>query len=599
MAARRSRKKPAARRKAPKKKKARATRGAHKKKTPARRKTASKKTPARRAKKPARRLSAKDLAKTQREISVAEFFAKNRHLLGYDNPSKALLTVVREAVDNALDASEEAGILPDIEVRIEQVKQGSASKRSESDSPKSKSKRPLPKGTGDRYRVTVTDNGPGIVKAQINKIFGKLLYGSKFHRLRMSRGQQGIGISAAALYGQLTTGKPMRITSKTGPRKPANVVELTIDTRTNNPHKVRETTTTDFPHKHGTRLEVELEGRYATGPRSVLEYLRQTALANPHAEFRFVPPGATSDEDTEVFFRAVKEVPEPPREIKPHPYGVELGALIKMLATTQEKRVSTFLKREFSRVSPKVATEILETADINPKAWSKHVARAEAERLHQAMNEVRIMAPPTDCLAPIGEEALEEGLRKEVEADFYTTITRSPSVYRGNPFQVEVGIAYGGPMPADQTAKLYRFANRVPLLYQQGACAMAKAASSISWRSYDLAQPRGSLPVGPLVIMVHIASVWVPFTSESKEAVAAYDEIHKEIRLALQECGRRLGQHVRKKKRMEAAAKKLSYITDYLPAVVEALQDLLDLSDTQVKRATKTLGETLRKSRKM
>ena len=418
------------------------------KKKPARqRKQAKKRSSAKPRKKTARRPTAQDLAKTQREISVAEFFAKNRHLLGYDNPSKALLTVVREAVDNALDACEEAGILPDITIRIDQVKAGTTPKDDAAGTKtrRGRAKRTMPRGVGDRYRVTVTDNGPGIVKAQIGKIFGKLLYGSKFHRLRMSRGQQGIGTSAAALYGQLTTGKPIRITSKTGARKPANVVELTIDTRTNNPHKLHESVDKAFPLKHGTRFEVELEGRYASGARGVLEYLRQTALANPHAAFQFTPPGAKDEADDHVFLRVVKEVPETPREIKPHPYGVELGALIKMLGSTAEKRVSTFLKREFSRISPKVAAEILDEADINPKAWSKHVARAEAERLHAAMNEVRVMAPPTDCLAPIGEEALEVGLRKEVEAEFYTTVTRAPSVYRGNPFQIEVGLVYGPP----------------------------------------------------------------------------------------------------------------------------------------------------------
>jgi DNA topoisomerase-6 subunit B len=162
---------------------------------------------------------------------------------------------------------------------------------------------------------------------------------------------------------------------------------------------------------------------------------------------------------------------------------------------------------------------------------------------------------------------------------------------------MEVALAYGTPLPADKSARLYRFANRVPLLYQQGACSITRAATSISWRSYDLQHPRGSLPVGPLAILVHIASVWVPFTSESKEAVAAYDEIHKEIRLALQECGRRLGVFVRKRKRLAEAARKTDYITTYLPPIAEALRDLLDLSEPQTKRVSKVLGETLRKSR--
>ena len=589
MAARKrsARKGRASRKKASPRKKA-ASRKKTARKRATRKKAPKKKTGTR--KKAPRGLSAQDMARAQREISVAEFFAKNRHLLGYDNPSKALLTAVREAVDNALDACEEGGILPDIFVSIQQVKVGATAKP-----PAAGKGRSGAKGTADRFKMIVEDNGPGIVKAQVSRIFAKLLYGSKFHRLRMSRGQQGIGISAAALYGQLTTGRPIRVTSRTGRRKPAHRFDLVIDTQKNNPRVVRETVDESFESAHGTRIELELEGRFGGGPRGVFEYLRQTALANPHARIRFVAPGekGTGHE----FVRAVKALPEQPREIQPHPYGVELGTLIKMLGATQARRASSFLQQEFSRVSSKVAGSILEEAEVTPTKQPRRITRDEAERVHAAMNSVRIMAPRTDCLAPIGEGALEEGLRKEVEAEFYTSITRSPSVYRGNPFQVEVALAYGAPLPGDKSARLYRFANRVPLIYQQGACAITKAVTSISWRSYDLQQPRGGLPVGPLAILVHIASVWVPFTSESKEAVAAYDEIHKEIRLALQECGRRLGLYLRKRKRLAEAARKTDYITTYLPPISEALRDLLQLSEPQTKRITKVLGETLRKSR--
>ncbi|MDF1701739.1 MAG: DNA topoisomerase VI subunit B [Planctomycetota bacterium] len=567
----------------------------------ARKRTSRKKkaaSPKKTRKRAVKRLSAQDMARTQREISVAEFFAKNRHLLGYDNPSKALLTAVREAVDNALDACEEAGILPDLDIVIEQVKQGSAAARRKAaaEAPASKSKRTTkgPTGTADRFRLVVQDNGPGIVKAQVSKIFGKLLYGSKFHRLRMSRGQQGIGISAAALYGQLTTGKPIRVATKSRPRKPAITFDLVIDTKSNNPRVLRERELETFAHKTGTRIELELEGRYTGGQRGVFEYLRQTALANPHAHITFLAPGA---EEAHVFERVVDELPEQPREIQPHPYGVELGTLMKMLQATGAKRVTSFLQQEFSRVSSRVAGEMVLEAEINGAKNPHRVTRPEAERLYEAMNAVRVMAPPTDCLAPIGEAALLEGMRKEVEAEFYTSVTRAPSVYRGNPFQIEVALAYGPPLPADQSAHLYRFANRVPLLYQQGACAMSKAVTSLAWRNYDLNQPRRSMPVGPLAVLVHIASVWVPFTSESKEAVAAYDEIHKEIRLALQECGRRLGLHVRKQKRAAEAQRKTDYITTYLPTIAEALQDLLALSDRQTRTVTKKLDTTLRRSR--
>jgi DNA topoisomerase-6 subunit B len=543
-----------------------------------------------------RRASAQDLAKEQREISVAEFFAKNRHLLGYDNAAKALLTAVREAVDNALDACEEAGVLPDISVKVVCTRAGTragAEPTGEDAPAPKKGARSGPAGTADRYRVTVEDNGPGIVKQQVGRIFGKLLYGSKFHRLRMSRGQQGIGISAAALYGQLTTGQPIRITSRIGDRKPAHVFELHIDTRTNEPKILKDSEDPAFASPHGTRVELELEGKYLGGTKGVFEYLRQTALANPHARIAFEAP----NEPPHVFERAVKELPVASREIQPHPYGVELGALIKMLGTTKARRVSSFLKEEFCRVSDRVAEEICHEAKIQATASPHRVARSDAEKLHQAMNTVKVMSPPTDCLSPIGAEALEKGLRKEVAAQFYTSTTRAPSVYRGYPFQVEVAVAYGEPLPAEEPARLYRFANRVPLLYQQGACAITKAVIATSWRAYDLQHPKGSLPIGPLAILVHIASVWVPFTSESKEAVAAYDEVIKEIRLGLQECGRRVGGFVSKRRRLLDATRKADYITKYLPAIAEALRDLLELDEKETKKTAEILEHTLRKSR--
>lgn len=537
------------------------------------------------------------MARTQREISVAEFFAKNRHLLGYDNASKALLTAVREAVDNALDACEEGGILPDIDVELSLSRQGSRPEGNGTDegkNGKAASKRRSPAGVLDRYRLVVTDNGPGIVRAQISRIFGKLLYGSKFHRLRMSRGQQGIGISAAALYGQLTTGKPIRIVSRPKARGPAHLFELQIDTRRNEPQIVRETDVDEFPHATGTRIELELEGRFAGGNKGIFEYLRQTALANPHAQIRFTAPGGKLPH---VFARAVHEVPIQPREIQPHPYGVELGTLIKLLGATKARRVSAFLKEEFCRVTDRVAASILKEAGLPKQISPKKVVRGEAEKLHTAMNTVRIMAPPTDCLAPIGEEAMVEGLKKEVDAAFYTSITRSPAVYRGHPFQIEVALAYGEPLPGDQPARCFRFANRVPLLYQGGGCAITKAVNSTSWRKYDIQQPRGGTPVGPLAIYVHMASVWVPFTSESKEAIASYDEIIKEIRLGLQECGRRVGVHIRKHKRIAEAQRKADYITRYLPAIAEALRDILDLDEQETEQVATILADTLRRSR--
>src|SRR5881396_1604718 len=283
-------------------------------------------------------VSAVEMGARQREISVSEFFTKNRHLLGFDSPRKALLTCVKEAVDNALDACEEAGILPDVVVKVEAVANGEA---------------PPPASQASRFRITVTDNGPGIVRQQIPPIFAKLLYGSKFHRLRMSRGQQGIGISAAGMYGQLTTGKPVQITSRTGARTPAHYFEVQIDTKKNEP-RILERKQIDWENHRGTQVTLEIEGRYQKGRGSVDEYLEQVAIANPHVKLVYHTP----EGEIREYSRTIHELPPQPREIKPHPYGIEFGMLLKMLHDTRSQTLAGFLAGDFSRVSPAIAQEI-------------------------------------------------------------------------------------------------------------------------------------------------------------------------------------------------------------------------------------------------
>ncbi len=597
-----------------------------------------------------RRATAQSMAAGQRDISVSEFFAKNRHLLGFDNPRKALLTTIKEAVDNSLDACEEAGILPEIWVHVEQT--GNA-----------------------RYKVGVQDNGPGIVKKQIPLIFGKLLYGSKFHRLRMSRGQQGIGISAAGMYGVLTTGKPVKISSKVSKRKPIHYYEIQIDTKVNKPEILNgrgdgedippggkgETYMKkkgiewaarygDDPNDpdakevvSGTRVTIELEAKYQRGRGSVDEYLEQTAIANPHVTIHYLDP----DGNTSSYHRSTEQLPAEPKEIKPHPYGVELGRLIAMLKETDASTVTQFLTQSFSRVSPSVARKICEGADISVRASTKKIGRGEADRVYQSIQETKIAAPRTDCICPIGEELILKGLHQVVPGEFYAAATRPPNVYRGNPFQIEVGLAYGGgpstsqvtretlvellsqtdlrtmrqflihtfngigaesadkiikasglgtrqsparlkPKEIDefhaamqgvnvsegQSMNVLRYANRVPLQFQHGACAITQSVINNNWRSYGLSQSRGSLPSGPVTVMIHMASVWVPFTSESKEAVASYPEIEKELRLALQSVGRKLGMYLRRRIRVRQEGERRNIFLRYLGEVARAVSEV-------------------------
>jgi DNA topoisomerase-6 subunit B len=521
----------------------------------------------------ATRRSAAELARQARDISVSEFFAKNRHLLGFDNPSKALLTTVKEGVDNSLDACEEARILPDVRVEIAQISE-------------------------TRFRIAIQDNGPGILRKQVPKIFGSLLYGSKFHRLKQSRGQQGIGISAAGMYGLLTTGKPIAITTRTGKKHDAHYFELVIDTKANEP-KVKRDEVVQWDIEHGTRVEIELEGAYRGGQHSVDAYIRQISLANPHAEIVYVPPKAEEHGASHTFPRVAEQLPPETAEIQPHPHGVELGVLMQMFRDTTARNLRSCLSSDFSRVSSKTALEICTRAGVPESRRPSEISREEAEKVHNAIQGTKIMAPPMDCIAPIGEELIERALRAEVQADFYAAVSRRATVYRGNPFLIEVGLAYGGSLPAEEPITLYRYANRVPLQYQQGACAITKAVSGTDWKSYQLQQPRGALPLGPMLLMVHIASVWVPFTSESKEAIAHYPEIIKEMRLGLQECGRKVAMFIRKRRRDEDEAKKRAYIEKYIPQVSIGLQQILELTDPQRDAVTEKLTQVLERSRKL
>jgi DNA topoisomerase-6 subunit B len=563
-----------------------------------------------RKKKTAPRADAESMAARQRDISVSEFFAKNRHLLGFDNPRKAVLTTVKEAVDNSLDACEEAGILPEIAVILEDLEPN----------------RPAT-AKSSRYRITVIDNGPGIVRKQVENIFGRLLYGSKFHRLKMSRGQQGIGISAAGMYGLITTGRPMTIFTKPKAGQPTHHIELAMNTKTNRAEVTFDKEVKEFPPRRfrdmsagtkalaeqggfltesefptGTSVSIELDGKYQKGRGSVDEFLELTAIANPHARIVFVPPTrVTEDEEPDVlaaaeataaakatvttetngvivFPRGVQELPPETREIQPHPKGIELGILLQMLKDYElaEKggTLYNFLQERFCRVSPQTAASMCQAIGVTSRAKAGDIEPPQAEKLYKVFQESKLAPPPTDCLAPIGVRQLLAGMLKGVRAEFYSASSRTAEVYRGRPFQIEAAIAFGGELPADESARVIRFANRVPLLFQQSACSSFKAVTETAWKNYNLQQPRGALPVGPLVIMIHMASVWVPFTSESKEAIADYDEIRKEMKLALMECGRKLGTYLRKRQKMRREGERRDVFERYIGEISKAIHEV-------------------------
>ena len=517
------------------------------------------------------RKKAEDFAKEQKEISVSEFFEKNKHLLGFDNPTKSLLMAVKEAVDNSLDACEEAGLVPDITVKIKNVKE-------------------------DVYLVSVSDNGPGIVKEQIPRVFGKLLYGSKFHRLKQSRGQQGIGISSVTLYSQLTTGVPTKVWSKVESKKKTHYFELHLNTAKNEPDIVKEEDIDkEVVGEHGVRIDMEIHGRYR---KTVEDYIKQTSISNPFAKISYTAPDGTKT----TFPRSLNELPKQPKTMKPHPHGMVFGILQRLLQKTSSRTLLSFLTNEFSSVGNQSAKEICKIAKLDEGTKPQELDRSSIEKLIKGMQTAKVQRPPTDCLSPIGSAELEKSLKKEYpNAEFVTSITRDPEVYRGFPFLIEVGIIYGFEQESkkkndeekrEDTIELIRFANRVPLLYQQSACALTEAVKDVDWRRYNLQQSGSNLPSGPMKLVVHICSVWVPFMSESKEAVAAYPEIIKETKLAIQDAGRKLSSYLSGKRRAGEQKRRLQMFDRYSGEVSAALSILSKIPEKEVEKKLKALIES-------
>ena len=503
------------------------------------------------------------MAKNQKQIAISEFFEKNKHFLGFDSLQRSIITAVKEAVDNSLDACEEARILPDIRVKISKI-----------DSKK------------DILELQTEDNGPGIPQKSIEKVFGQLLFGSRFHAIRQSRGQQGIGITGVVMYSQLTTGKPTHVLSKISNDDTAVSVNIGLDTRKNKAVKSDQTRiiweNDDLTRKeHGLRVTTRMKAKYQRGRQSVFQYLRMTSIVNPHADIMFTDP----DGETYHWPRVTERLPAKVDAIKPHPHGIELGQLQRMCRESSDSRMTVFLRQNFSGVSMRAAKELCEAAELEitmkPKSLKPDDVRAllEAFQGEREVNgkAIKLLSPPTNCLSPIEEMLIKKGLSKTIDSKFVATMTRAPTVSHGNPFQVEVGLIFGEGMAADKHVEVLRFANRVPLMYQQGGCLLTKAIESVDWRQYGLEQAGGKgVPKGPAAILVHLASTNVQFTSEAKEALSDNEFVFEETRRAMLEMGRGLRKHLEKKKKMAKTREKFELINDILPAIAEKSASILE-----------------------
>ena len=507
------------------------------------------------------------------QASISEFFEKNKHFLGFDTLPRSIITAVKESVDNSLDAAEEHRILPTISIEVHKVA-----------------------GKKDLLRLITQDNGPGIPQKSISKVFGSLLFGSRFHTIRQTRGQQGIGITGVVMYSQLTTGKPTAVISKIAREGSAIRVNVGLDTKKNkaiisnekrfSSDEVNEAKGLHWIGDHGIRIETLMKAKYQRGKQSVHQYLKMTSIVNPHASIEFKAydeEGSIIDEAS--WPRVTDELPRPVKDIKPHPHGLEIGTLQRLLrdadVPSEGEGANTplryFLRHTFSSVTNPRAQDIISKAGLTPKDKPHLLKPDQVNDLLAAFAKVKLTAPPTDCLSPIEDLLIKKGLSKAIDSRFVSTVTREPKVTNGNPFQVEVGLIFGGDLPGDQPIQVLRFANRVPLMYQQGGCLLTKALESVDWKRYGLDHPGGrGIPKGPAAVLIHLASTNVQFTSEAKEALSDNVDVHDEIRLAMLEVGRGLRNHLKKQKQKAKAQEKFELVNIILPEIHDKTIAILD-----------------------
>ncbi len=507
--------------------------------------------------------------------STAEYFAKNLQQVGFSSPTKAVLTILKEAFDNALDACEDSGILPDIDVKIEKVGSGSL------------------KNT-DKLSVIVTDNGPGIDVKDLPRVFGEYLASSKFGRGRCSRGQQGIGISAATTWALQTTATGARVTSKVKGQKKAVRCVIGIDLK-NNKGIFNEKESCDWDHPHGTSVEFIFDGRLQlNGEAGILNYLRGNVLVNPHLRLKYSILG----EQVVVCERVSRDIVRVPPATEPHPHTMKLGDFVSHAKIHGTSKVEKFLKLGFSRISDKSLDDILNQAKLPQSILAKTLTSLDQDQLRKlfvGIQNTELRPPSTQSVLSIGEEGLSQSIKRLGEIDFFAVVSRKPTICDFKPVQVEVAIArlLKAEGDAEDPVQVLRFANRVPLQFDKAGCAIAKAITSVNWRSYGMKQARGGLPQGPFIFAVSVTSPFIKFKNAAKETIDSSDDLVEELRRALMQTGQKLSRHLKREGKEAELEEKLQYIEKFAPILVDTLVRITGASPERKLKAEEGLKKIL------
>lgn len=515
------------------------------------------------------------MANQIKSSSTAEYFAKNLQQVGFSSPLKAVLTTLKEAVDNSLDACEEHNILPELMIEIN--KKGKGSSRA-----------------SDLVEIIVEDNGPGLEVEMIGKVFGEYLASSKFGRGQCSRGQQGIGISAATTWAQLTNASGVVVTTKTKRMRKAIRAQIDVDIKSNK-GVIKKKETIDWDKEHGVRCEFIIDGRIQlNGDGGILTYLEGTTLVNPHLSLKY----KLLENDWVDIPRVSDEVPKVPKPTLPHPHTMKLGEFMTHAHIYGKITLDKFLKKGFSRVTDTSLKDFIKRG--MPQAYLKKslnkMSEKEFKNVFSAIQDSELPNPSTKSVLTVGEEALSKSVLRIGQVDFFSVVTRKPKICDYKPIVVEVAIARfldRGAAAEEKQIQLLRFANRVPLQFDKAGCAITKAVESITWRSYGLQQSKNSLPIGPYIIAVAVTSPFIKFKNASKETIDASDELVEELRRALMQAGQKLGRHIKREEKAADLERKLAHIEKFGPILVDGLAKIIGAGEQRKKRAEEGLKKLL------
>lgn len=497
------------------------------------------------------------------KISPADFFYRNRDIAGFTNPSRSLYTSIRELVENSLDACELGKILPNISVELHEEGEGSNDTKI--------------------YKLRVEDNGIGVKAEHIPNAFATVFYGSKYG-LRQTRGTFGLGGTMALLYGQITTNKPFTVISSTGDDE-INKFTLMIDIIENKPIIVEHETFENKDRWHGTIISYYLEADYSNTRGKIIEYFRNTAIANPYASLMFVDPKGR----LYYFPRSTNIMPDPPKDALPHPVGVDVEMMRRLISNTSSRTLLSFLTSEFQRVGEKTASEVIRVAGLDPNINPKNLTHEQITSLVDAIKRYgKFRAPDPTPLSPIGKDLLETGIKAILSPEFLYVVQRPPASYSGFPFIVEAAIAYGGAIPPSEDIQVYRFANKIPLLYDEKADVVWKVISErINWSNYNV--QKGA----PIAVITHICSLKVPYKSVGKEAIADRPEIERELTIALRECARELKSYLIRLEKRAATLKRVNIYAKYLPKIAKFSASLAGRKEVpDIRRLLRKMGVT-------